>query len=622
MSRKSTVLAPLFLGLGLLGFLAPPALAADAGCRLLELAELPVTMNGLKPTTHLKVNGQDATFVTDSGAFFSTMLPSAAERLKLHLVPAPFGMTLRGIGGAEEHLQIGTAKTFTLGRAELHDIQFLVSGQSFGANADALLGQNVLSVFDTEYDLGHGMIRLFQPQACSKAIPTYWDQGGKFSAFDVRPITREEPHISSQVRIDGVAMRAIFDSGSSRSILTLKAARRLGFRPDAPGVVSGGTVSGLGPHAAQTWIAVFDSFEAGDGEQITKAKLRVADIEIGEGDMLLGADYFLSHRIYLSKTQRRLYATYNGGPVFDLERGPALAFSAPPSPTADAAPAGASEPTTADAYARRAAASAARHDYLGAMADYSKAITLEPNDAQHYVDRARVHISAHEPTSALADLDAALKIRPDDAQALSSRGVMYLANHNTAAAETDFKAALASPNASPNLALNIAGAYTAAGLYPQAIAGYDSWIAAHPASPELAIALNGRCWTRAVAGRELETALADCNAAIRQGPRGPGMFDSRALVELRLGQVDKAMDDYDTALKLQPNLAWAHYGRGLAERRKGLTVQANADIAQAMTLNANLPRLAKRYGLDDGAGPAAPASAPGPSTPAQPPPAQ
>ena len=30
-------------------------------------------------------------------------------------------------------------------------------------------------------------------------------------------------------------------------------------------------------------------------------------------DMLLGMDFFLSHHIYISKAQHRLYFTYNGG---------------------------------------------------------------------------------------------------------------------------------------------------------------------------------------------------------------------------------------------------------------------------------------------------------------------
>jgi hypothetical protein len=36
--------------------------------------------------------------------------------------------------------------------------------------------------------------------------------------------------------------------------------------------------------------------------------------------MLLGADFFLSHRIFVSNEQHKVYFTYNGGPVFSASR--------------------------------------------------------------------------------------------------------------------------------------------------------------------------------------------------------------------------------------------------------------------------------------------------------------
>ena len=34
--------------------------------------------------------------------------------------------------------------------------------------------------------------------------------------------------------------------------------------------------------------------------------------------MLLGSDFFLAHHIYVAYSQDKVYFTYNGGPVFDL----------------------------------------------------------------------------------------------------------------------------------------------------------------------------------------------------------------------------------------------------------------------------------------------------------------
>jgi hypothetical protein len=67
-----------------------------------------------------------------------------------------------------------------------------------------------------------------------------------------------------------------------------------------------------------THLAPFSSFKVGD-EEIRNPRLRVGDTREGT-DMLLGADFFLSHRIFVSNEQRKVYFTYNGGPVFSASR--------------------------------------------------------------------------------------------------------------------------------------------------------------------------------------------------------------------------------------------------------------------------------------------------------------
>ena len=131
----------------------------------------------------------------------------------------------------------------------------------------------------------------------------------------------------------------------------------------------------------------------------------------------------------------------------------------------------------------------------------------------------------------------------------------------------------------------------------QAIAQYSLWIATHPQDGHLAAALNGRCWSRTLTGRDLDKALADCNAAVKIYPKSPVMLDSRGLVRLRLGDFDKAIADYDASLNLRPKSAWSLYGRGLAELRKGVKAQGDADLAAATALQPGVADRAKKYGI-------------------------
>ena len=65
-----------------------PALGEPA-CKIGLWAELPVTMSGTSPIVHALINGRDAPFIADSGAFFNTLTPAAAAEYQLKLKMAP-----------------------------------------------------------------------------------------------------------------------------------------------------------------------------------------------------------------------------------------------------------------------------------------------------------------------------------------------------------------------------------------------------------------------------------------------------------------------------------------------------------------------------------------------------
>lgn len=67
---------------------ANPAAAAE-GCVLGKVADLPVTMMGLRPTVKAKINGVEASFLFDSGAFFSALTPGAVNAFHLKTRDVP-----------------------------------------------------------------------------------------------------------------------------------------------------------------------------------------------------------------------------------------------------------------------------------------------------------------------------------------------------------------------------------------------------------------------------------------------------------------------------------------------------------------------------------------------------
>jgi tetratricopeptide (TPR) repeat protein/predicted aspartyl protease len=606
------LLSRLAAGLALAGL----ALACDpawAKCELGRVADLPVTLLGGRALLPAKINGHDVQFVVDSGASYSFISPANADKFKLPLRPLPWSISVTSNNG-DIDAAVGDVDVLTLADKPIRHIDFIVGGGEAGAGSAGLIGQNVLGQWDVEYDLAKGAIRLWAPKGCSdRDNMVYWSATIPYSVIDIaHGDGRLDNQTKGKVYVNGVRLTAIFDTGADRSVMTRAAAARAGIRPNDPGVVAAGYTVGAGRRILHTWIAPIRSFKIG-GEEAHNTKILFSEIEPTGADMLIGMDFFLAHHVFVANGQHKLYVTYNGGPVFNLDQTPlrivvpaSLTSTpgtvAPPVPAETALgslPTDSSDvlPTDAAGFARRGAAYAARNELAPALADLSKAIELAPAVPAYHYQRGLFYERNRQPFLAMSDFDETLKLKPDDVPALVARAALYLAGHETAQALQDLAAADKTAAKQDDIHLEIANLYARADAPSAAINQYSLWIDAHSEDARLANALNGRCWQRALLGVDLDKALNDCDRAIRNAPKTANMLDSRGLVHLRLGEFDKAIADYDASLAINPKIGWSLYGRGLAKQRKGLTAEGAADIAAATAINPRLPDEVKAHGL-------------------------
>jgi tetratricopeptide (TPR) repeat protein/predicted aspartyl protease len=577
--------------LAVLSFSASPA-HAFAACKLAKMAELPVTMSNLKPVITAQINGEEARFVADSGAFYSLITQAGAAQYKLKVSAAPFGLFIKGIGGNIEP-SVATVKIFTIAGVPLHNIEFLVGGSTVGRSESVgVLGQNFFRIGDVEYDLARGAIRLMRAKDCGRTVLAYWVKPSEpYSVMDIEPATLQSPHTTGTAFatsqslhttgtafINGARIRVIFDSGAGMSILSSRAAERAGVRPDTPGVTGAGYVFGLGRGSIKTYTGPFSSFKIGD-EEIRNTQLRFGDIGVEDADMLIGADFFLSHRIYVASSQRKLFFTYNGGPVFNLTA--AADAQAMEGEIGD-------EPADAAAYSRRGMAFAARRDYQHALADLTRACELDPTVPDYFYQRGVVYREDQQFDRAAADLDRALELKPDHLSALQVRALLRLRVKDIAGATADLASADRAAPKEADIRLFLARSYQSADLMAASVAQYDLWIAAHRADSRMPEALSNRCWMRALLGQDLDTALNDCNIALKlsgkSAPFTARILNSRGLVRLRRGEYDKSLADYDDSMKLNPKDAWVLYGRGIDKVRQGKSAEGEADMAAATAL--------------------------------------
>jgi Flp pilus assembly protein TadD len=584
----------------LVGWMAVTA-EARAACELHEIADFKVTLQGSEPLVQAKIAGEPVMMIADSGAFFSSLSRGTIGQFKLAETYGNPGAYTIGIGG-KQSISITRVKSFTIADQPLRNQVFLVVDNEFGPGVAGLMGENILGLADAYYDLPDGAIKLVKPTGCDRPF-ILWDPAQPYSIIPLERNDSPFRAIAVEAFVNGKRIRALLDTGASTSMLSADAARRAGLNPDNAGATDGGLDRGIGRQWVATSIVPVESFKIGD-EEVKHTRLRVGAMSLPDVDMLLGEDFFLSHRVYVANSQHRIYITYAGGPVFNLAAPPLpsasqTALAAPKSAGSDAKVRdGSIEPTDADGFSRRGMALASRQQFEGAVADLSRAISMAPKEARFRTERARVYLEIGKSREARADLDAALELDPGDTQALVTRAQLKLVDGDHKGAVVDLDEADRRLAPQSDMRLEMAPVYMEAGGGAAAVAQLDLWIKAHPDDNRLAHALHQRCWDRALFNVEADRAVADCDAAGRREAKDANFYENRGLAHLRVGQNDEAVADFDAALATPPPRPWSLYGRGVAKLRMGQTTQGRADLAAATSASPYIAALAKAHGLD------------------------
>ena len=310
----------------LLGFLvavtlvAPPLHAAKE-CTLQQYAELPITISESRPFISGTINGQPVRFLVDNTAPYSILSLDNALKWHLKTNPRPSEITANRASGWE-NAGITTVREFSLaglgGGRVTKDADFWVVAHTFTPDFVGLIGRDIIGFADTEYDLARGVIRLFYSEHCGGDTLAYWRGTANVAEITLEKTTTLSSTLTGTAAINDKKVRVLFSTGASHSILSPKAARRVGVRPEDDTVVATGKIFPIGEATTNARIARVDSLNLG-GEALKDVRVLVGDIkDIPFVDLVLGADFFLAHRVYVGSKPRKIYFTYNGGSIFNL----------------------------------------------------------------------------------------------------------------------------------------------------------------------------------------------------------------------------------------------------------------------------------------------------------------
>jgi len=272
-------------------------------------------------------------------------------------------------------------------------------------------------------------------------------------------------------------------------------------------------------------------------------------------------------------------------------------------------------------------------DFKHAIADYTVEIEATPQFYLPVRYRAVAYSAVGDYPRAIDDASVSLKLYPQDDEAYRLRAGAYLKQRNFEKAVADYSqgATLAEARVKDNPAyvsqfyMGRAQAYAGGKKLPDAINDYSKAIQLDPQvamyvargtayfdsgdkvraivdlneairlEQDFAPAWNSRCWVEAISD-ELAYAFRDCNEAARLAPDNPLVLDSRGLVNLKIGNLDASIADYDAALKANPQLASSLYGRGLAKNKKQ-PHGGDSDLAAAAAIQPDIAKDYSGYGL-------------------------
>lgn len=303
-----------------------------SACKISQIGEIPVRVEGNRLFIDAQINGQNAKVMVDTGAAMTSLWEDAAARLGLPQEKAT-KTRLFGVGG-EARVLGTTVERFQMGSFVGDQMHLAVVGIRAGERrspSDLVLGDDFFSHFATEFDLAHGVIRLLQTEGCQPEQLPYW--ATTYSLAELERVNPEHAKIEAFVLVNGKRIRAILDSGAHTSIIARQAAESVGTVPGQAGTVQVAAVAGIAGKPVETWLGTFAIFSIGD-ESMRNVQLRIADlfsVDTTEKpgsrlpqpleatpSMLIGCDFFLSHRILVLAKEHTLLFTYNGGPVFQL----------------------------------------------------------------------------------------------------------------------------------------------------------------------------------------------------------------------------------------------------------------------------------------------------------------
>jgi predicted aspartyl protease len=277
------------------------ATAASADCVYTRAAVFPLAPE-LRPTIDVTVNGSHVLFVVDTGAETSSVTPEAVLSLQL-LRDRHHRTTLTTMDGKDTR-DNAIVRQLAIGDLKYNELSVAVQPLDRLGSHEPLagtLGADVLSDFDIEVDMPRRTLTFYHVSGCEFARPPWT---GRYQT--VRALMTHRGRLLFPIDIDGHPLTALFDTGANHVVLSHTAALGLGLTDAA--LAADPPIQGTsgGHNVVTAHRHVFGAIRIGD-EVFHNQPIDIADVDIGDADLLIGVIYQRSRRFFLSYSTNALF---------------------------------------------------------------------------------------------------------------------------------------------------------------------------------------------------------------------------------------------------------------------------------------------------------------------------
>ena len=303
------------------------------------------------------------------------------------------------------------------------------------------------------------------------------------------------------------------------------------------------------------------------------------------------------------------------------------------------------DPNSDSAYYNRGLLLNRRGEFSNALMDFNEAVRCSPERADRLVARALCYLAMDDFDRALASFDGAIATEPSNAIGYLARSNFYARRGNADKQQRDYERALSlNPNAR-NLWIEVDGWFDNKqarvgaerrqsfqfdnlgllsptgrhlwsrefvtrnagknyhelfqeaqmahneGNYEDEIALWNDVVTMNLSAIQVAPAIMNRGNAYSAKG-EFDKAMQDYDEAINLDPKNAGAYVNRALALARQGDFEAAMKDYAKAIALNPRQWQAYFNRAAELKDSGKLREAVADLSQVINLN---PEFAGAY---------------------------